>query len=836
MKAIITFALLLCASIAFAAGGVVVNGDLTMVKDPPTDPNRVIYFSNGTSQWYGTPWSYNNLDMFYNGGNVGIGTNTPAQKLSVAGTIESTIGGFKFPDGTTQASAASVGPIGDLAITGNLNLPTTTATTGIITSGANRLIHTFGTNNIFVGINAGNLTSSGYKNTAIGFNALTSNTTGYQNTAVGSNSLSANTTGYQNAANGQYALLWNTSGINNTASGYQTLSTNSTGSYNSATGGYTLYYNETGSFNTADGSYALLMNTTGNNNTALGYRAGYTATGSNANTTGHNNTFIGANSGPGASTQLTNAAAIGYNALVSQNNSLVLGGTGADAVNVGIGTQTPSQALDVLGTIKATSFQGDGSGLTNVTASSVPDGSITDAKLSGTISDSRFSANVDLLNAAQTISGAKTFSQPIGSTVSTGVAPLAISSTTMVSNLNAEMIGGQKLSDFDNRYATKQTYSRTTTLSAVDSAANVGRNSSITIGIDGLPIISYYDIANGDLKVTKCGNDACTAGNINTTVDSTGDVGFGTSITIGVDGLPVIAYHDVTNRDLKVAKCSNAACSNGNTITTVDSTGDVGRTPSITIGTDGLPVISYAEYLAEIATNYSDYNLKFIKCGNAACNAGNTITTLHSTDSAGVPSSVTISADGLPVISYHYSTSANIGYLSILKCGDAACNTGNIITTIDEHAEIKVGLNNSITIGTDGLPIISYYDTINQDFKVLKCGDAACSAGNTNTNVDSAGNVGMYTSITIGTDGLPVISYYDSTNQDLKVVKCGNVACSSGNAMTTVDSTGNVGQYTTSISIGADGLPVIAYYDATNGDLKVAKCSNQFCFNNWPRR
>jgi hypothetical protein len=106
---------------------------------------------------------------------------------------------------------------------------------------------------------------------------------------------------------------------------------------------------------------------------------------------------------------------------------------------------------------------------------------------------------------------------------------------------------------------------------------------------------------------------------------------------------------------------------------------------------------------------------------------------------------------------------------------------------------------------------------------------------NTITSVDTGGDVGVDTSITIGTDGLPVISYYDNTNYDLKVAKCGNSACSSGNTITSVDTGGNVGLYT-SITIGTDGLPVISYYDYTNYNLKVAKCANPFCLNNWSRR
>ncbi len=46
------------------------------------------------------------------GGNVGIGTLAPSEALEVVGVIESTVGGLRFPDGTTLTTADPVGPQG----------------------------------------------------------------------------------------------------------------------------------------------------------------------------------------------------------------------------------------------------------------------------------------------------------------------------------------------------------------------------------------------------------------------------------------------------------------------------------------------------------------------------------------------------------------------------------------------------------------------------------------------------------------------------------------------------------------------------------------------------
>jgi hypothetical protein len=245
--------------------------------------------------------------IYQSGSEVGIGTTTPAATLEV--------------NGNTQ-------------VDGNLNF-----SGSILENGATLIWAPSQANNLAVGLNNLSSATSGVENTGVGADALEGDTSGSYNTAVGFAALNSVGAGQGNTAIGYAALLYNT-GLENTAVGMNALVSNTTGGQNIGVGNVALGGNTSGTGNIGIGSGTLNTNITGNFNTAVGFGAGENSNLSE-NSAGSNNTFLGYSAIPATQSQVSNATAIGANAQVGQSNTLVLGGSGSNAVTVGIGTPTP---------------------------------------------------------------------------------------------------------------------------------------------------------------------------------------------------------------------------------------------------------------------------------------------------------------------------------------------------------------------------------------------------------------------------------------------------------------------------------------------------------------
>ena len=333
--------------------------------------------------------------------------------------------------------------------------------------------------------------------------------------------------------------------------------------------------------------------------------------------------------------------------------------------------------------------------------------------------------------------------------------------------------------------------------------------------------MSYIGL--GKVRVAHCSNPACST-SVTTPIDTAHVGPFGTSITIGSDGLGLITYIDGSN-DLRVAHCTNTNCSASPT-TLIDHTDSMS---SVTVGSDGLGLIAYSD------TSTTHGKLMVAHCTNIACSAASERTV----DSVGLFPSATLGVDGLALISY-YDDSGISGMLKIAHCSNPTCSAATI-TPVDDGGPDHhfVGISSSVTVGRDGMALISYYNTTTGDLWVAHCSVVNCDSPATSTLVDGGGgtNVGRHNSIAIGPDGLGLISYVDDGSGDLLVSHCVNVDCS---AVTQVraDAQGDTGYYN-SLTIGTDGLALIGYTafpDGSSGIVKVLHCSNPYCQPYFRRR
>jgi len=222
--------------------------------------------------------------------------------------------------------------------------PEDTTTTLIGKNSGTLMDVSFRRKNTFVGTSAGRDNTTGSDNSFFGRFAGRDNTTGGENSFFGTSAGEDNTTGNDNSFFGRSAGEDNTTGSENSFFGTYAGEDNTTGGDNSFFGASAGCENSIGKSNSFFGTYAGVNNTTGSDNSFFGTSAGGNKRKANRST------MIGYEAEASiAGDSIDRAIAIGYKARVGCHNCAVIGGTGEDAVRLGIGTTTPNHTLDIVG-------------------------------------------------------------------------------------------------------------------------------------------------------------------------------------------------------------------------------------------------------------------------------------------------------------------------------------------------------------------------------------------------------------------------------------------------------------------------------------------------------
>ena len=344
----------------------------------------------------------------------------------------------------------------------------------------------------------------------------------------------------------------------------------------------------------------------------------------------------------------------------------------------------------------------------------------------------------------------------------------------------------------------------------------VGDRPAITLSLEGYPVVAYFDATNGTLKLARCLDLDCRSTDVQTIDGSANTVGEFASIALDPQGRPVVAYADTTSDDLKLARCTDRACSSA-TISTVVSAGSVGFDTSIAITSANLPVISFRD-------EGSPDELAIVSCLTPDCSQVAS-TTVSGSATAGNGSRLVLGASELPIVIHREDS--NIG---LVRCLDATCTsvaTSSLPTSGSSPSQLGLVLRSS------GDPLVAYHTSDGtNDLAVIACEGESCQDYAT-TSPDTAGDTGSFPSVSMGPDGNAFIAYrLGGAADDLIVTRCTSGDCASA-VRGVADTEGNTGGLS-SLAVGADGRPVIAHYQYVSDDLRFARCRNDNCQTTGP--
>lgn len=320
-----------------------------------------------------------------------------------------------------------------------------------------------------------------------------------------------------------------------------------------------------------------------------------------------------------------------------------------------------------------------------------------------------------------------------------------------------------------------------------DQGPDVGLYTSLAVDAQNVVHIAYYDRSNGQLKYA---NDAGGRWNVSV-VDQSGNNGAYTSLAIGPDGNPRIAYMLLS-----------------------------GTSPTVTGTITGL---RFAAAHVPSPTSPADWDVTLVDAAplvppacNGACPANEACI-----QTQGGPTCVPTDPSCNPGCAANQACVSVAPMAAAVRCVDTIP-----LLPIDDLVE-GTGLFASLALTSTGAPVVAYYDRTQRVLRLARgAGD-----GHFSTRTIDAGppggthDVGQHASVATGPGGIIGVAYADTVNDRLLYLEIPQTGAPVQQIVDDGVSRPDrrmVGE-DASLIFDAAGQPAVAYQDATNIDLRYAR-------------
>lgn len=339
-------------------------------------------------------------------------------------------------------------------------------------------------------------------------------------------------------------------------------------------------------------------------------------------------------------------------------------------------------------------------------------------------------------------------------------------------------------------------------VSADPGPLDVGLHASL-VEAAGRPAIAYQDVTNDFLYYVRASDAGGSAWGTPQYLDGwDADAGEYAAMKI-VGGVPVIAYRESLNQDLKYVRGADAAGLAWERPQLVETVGNRGQYISLAEVGGDLGIASYNPGGA----GFSSLRYAVINCAQSPANL-----TAEAAYTVGEAASMAVVGNHPAMVYYKDNTpDFDVRYM---RATDPAGNEWGAAVDVPGN---PLGFK-SIAIANGNPAVLSH-----RDYARALDPLGAAWPGLSIPAIPAYGRIDSPGAMKI-VAGFPAAAFYDGTNFDLEYVRATDLDGSSWGAAVQIDTGGNVGQYAWLEVV--NGNPAIAYFDATNANLKYVRATN----------